>query len=72
LIEPGKTGWLVSPGDGYALADAIRQALSLTPGDRETLAMAARAHIASRHALDKMCDETLALYRSVLAQPANA
>ncbi len=72
LIDAGKTGWLAPPTDNTAVAAAIRQALSLSPADREDLAMSARAQIARGYSLDRMVEETLALYRSLTDQPADA
>jgi glycosyltransferase involved in cell wall biosynthesis len=40
LIEDGKTGWLVEPGDAGGLAEAMRDAVKM-PGKR--VAMGARA-----------------------------
>src|SRR6202030_1487566 len=46
-VIPGSTGWLVPPSDTAALAQAIGEALSLDPGEREALAQRARAHVAA-------------------------
>lgn len=72
LIEPGKTGWTAPPTNSAALADAITKALALSPADREALAMTARTRIARDYSLERMCGETLALYRDVLTGPADA
>ncbi|MEX1148310.1 MAG: glycosyltransferase family 4 protein [Sphingomonadales bacterium] len=65
LVTPGETGWLASPEDSAALSIAIRQALQFAPAAREKLAMAARALVARDYSLDRMCNETLDLYRSL-------
>jgi glycosyltransferase involved in cell wall biosynthesis len=65
--EDRVTGWLYTPGDAYALADALTSALSLNQEGRIRLAEAA---IARAHTLfDKadMCAKTLQVYDEVVA-----
>jgi glycosyltransferase involved in cell wall biosynthesis len=63
-----RTGWLVPPADGAALADAIGAALVLEPAERKALAARARRHAAG-FTTDAMQEATLAVYDR-LAQPA--
>ena len=66
IIVPGVTGWLFTPGDPMALANALEQALDLDQQSRVRLAEAA---IARAHGLfDKadMCAKTLAVYDEVV------
>jgi len=65
-VLPGQTGWLVPPGETQPLADAIAKALSLTPEQRANLAERAIGHARSYFGIERMCAETLAVYREVL------
>lgn len=66
-VLPGKTGWLVPPGDAKKLAEALAWALELSPIDRDRLAAEARAHIVRNFSSQAMCAATLDVYREVLA-----
>jgi len=66
-ILPGETGWLVPPKDPIALADAIRQALALTPAERERRAEIARRHVLAHYTVERMCEATLRVYADLLA-----
>ena len=67
-VIPGKTGWLVPPDDPAALARALAEALALDGDARQRMARAARAHVVERFTVERMCAQTLALYREVLAE----
>ncbi|HKF73411.1 MAG TPA: glycosyltransferase family 4 protein [Stellaceae bacterium] len=71
-VVPGSTGWLVAPGDARALADAIGDALRLTPEQR--LAHAARAidHVRRNFDTATMAARTLDVYEEVLFPAAIA
>ena len=69
-VRHGETGWLVSPGDGAALADAMRQALGASPAEREKMAAAGQAHVRRNFTLDGMCSATLDVYRELLPAAA--
>jgi glycosyltransferase involved in cell wall biosynthesis len=71
-ILPDETGWLVSPGDPQALADAIAEALSLSADERAILAERAIAHARAGFGIERMCAETLAVYREILFPAAHA
>ena len=66
VIVGGTSGLLIPPGDTSALADALSTLLAAGAEQRETMGKAARAHIAARYTVEKMCADTLALYRSLL------
>jgi glycosyltransferase involved in cell wall biosynthesis len=72
-MRPNKTGKafgvLFTPGDVAALAAALMQALVAPRGGGPELAAAARAHVLANYSTARMCAQTLALYRDVLAQP---
>lgn len=60
------TGWLVAPGEAATLADAMAEALSLSPDDRAALGARARARAIGRFSLDSMRRQTLDVYDSLL------
>ena len=69
--EPGqRTGWRVPAGDAGALADALREALSLRASTREALARRARAHVEARFSLERMLSATLDIYAGLLQGPS--
>lgn len=65
-ILRGETGWLIPPGDVPALAESLKQALSLTQPQREALGARAMHHAARYFSREKMCAETLAVYSELL------
>lgn len=65
VIE-GETGWLVSPGDVDAMADAIACVLALSPKERSKMALKAVAHIRENFSTAAMCAKTLEVYDEVL------
>ena len=71
VIDHGKTGWLVPPGDAGALADAIRLLMD-DSGLRGRLARAGRRSILKRFSWRKAAEETLAVYEEMLAQPQSS
>ena len=67
-VIDGQTGWLVKPSDSKDMAQAINQALSLTPNQRAMLATRAMSHIANHFTREQMCDHTLNVYAELLRQ----
>ena len=67
-IEHEKTGWLATPGNADSLAENLRAALSLQPRARKAFARNARAHIEAHFSTNQMCQETLKIYRRILAK----
>lgn len=67
-IQRGETGWLIPPGDSGAMAEALRQALALTPQQRAVLATKSMNHVAMNFTREKMCDDTLSVYAELLAE----
>jgi glycosyltransferase involved in cell wall biosynthesis len=61
-VRPGKTGWLVSPGDAAALADALREAMSRRAG-LTAMGDAGRALAEREFSWDSVAERTIALYR---------
>ena len=69
-IQNGVTGWLAEPGDADSLAAALRTALSLDAVERATMANTARTHIEKRFSTARMCKDTIAVYKRLLAKAA--
>jgi glycosyltransferase involved in cell wall biosynthesis len=67
VIVPDVSGFLVPPGDPAALAEALTKVLGADAAERQAMGRAARAHIAARYTVERMCADTLALYRALLA-----
>jgi glycogen(starch) synthase len=61
-VTPGKTGWLVPPGDAAALADALREAMSQRAG-LTAMGDAGRALAEREFSWDAVAERTIALYR---------
>lgn len=67
-ILRGETGWLIPPSDPAALAQALQEALLLTPTQRAILATRAMSHVAHNFTREKMADETLNVYAELLQE----
>ena len=64
----GETAFLVPPNDPAALAEALREAICLTPRQRDHLAARASDHVRRNFSKEAMCDDTLHIYRELLAE----
>ena len=62
----GETGLLVPPGDVRALADALADLLTRPKEELAAMGSKGRAHIVQKFSLERMCAETLAVYRELL------
>ncbi|MGN6422391.1 MAG: glycosyltransferase family 4 protein [Asticcacaulis sp.] len=65
-VVPGETGWLVTPGDADAWAEAMRAAMQLDPEARFAMGLAGRARVKDLFSLEVMCARTLDVYRQLL------
>jgi len=65
-VIPGVTGLLVPPGDSRALADALKSLVAAGEADRAAMGARGRVHIAGNFTVERMCADTLALYRELL------
>ena len=68
-IEPGKTGWLIEPGDKDALTEALIEAL----GNRKRTAemgIAARAKVESEFTQRERAEKTIAAYEGAIKRRA--
>ena len=61
-----RTGWLVSPREPEALAEAIHAALSLGASARDAIRRRSRAKIAEAYSLERMTRDTLSVYAEAL------
>lgn len=68
-VAPGKTGFLVPPGDAAALAAAIETAIGLGAAGRAALGAAAREAVLARYTTRALQAATLAVYRELLPPP---
>ena len=69
-VLPNESGFLVMPGDTAALADALKRLVLLGADGRAAMGARGRAHIAAHYTVDRMCADTIALYRELAARPA--
>jgi glycosyltransferase involved in cell wall biosynthesis len=67
-VLPGLSGLLIPPGDSKALASALAQLLSLDATSLLAMGMKGRAHIAAQFTVEKMCADTIAVYRMLLSE----
>jgi glycosyltransferase involved in cell wall biosynthesis len=65
LIEHGKTGLLIQPGDHMSLADSIRQLFN-NPDQRNRMAEAAQTIARARYGPDSRCEILLNEYRELI------
>jgi glycosyltransferase involved in cell wall biosynthesis len=63
-VLPGRTGWLVPPGDTAALTEALREAMSRR-GSLMTMGDAGRALVEREFSWDAVAERTIALYRTL-------
>jgi glycosyltransferase involved in cell wall biosynthesis len=68
IVIPDRSGLMVEPGDPASLAAALRTLIDGGNAKRRAMGAAARAHIAERFTVERMCADTLALYRDLLAE----
>lgn len=66
VCEQARTGWRVPPGDVNALAESLQTVLTMSAQERRAIGKRARDHAIANFSLDAMCDQTLAVYGSLL------
>lgn len=67
LVEHKKTGLLFASGDAAALAEALHYAIQHS-GEMREMGLRARAFVRERHSMKQMLENTLRVYRSLLAR----
>jgi glycosyltransferase involved in cell wall biosynthesis len=65
-VLPGMTGLLVAPGSSVELAAALSQLVELDTSSLAAMGARGRSHIAGRYSLERMCADTLTLYRKLI------
>jgi glycosyltransferase involved in cell wall biosynthesis len=65
-VLPGVSGLLIPPNDAPALASALAQLLALDATSHLAMGMKGRAHIAAHFTVERMCADTIAVYRMLL------
>jgi glycosyltransferase involved in cell wall biosynthesis len=65
-VVDGISGLLTAPGDALALADAIARLAAMDAATLSHMGSAGRAHIVERYSLERMCADTIALYRKLI------
>lgn len=66
LVEDGRTGLLVAPGDPAALADAMLRLMAMPAEKRRALAAGGRSQILARYACDSILSQWEDLIRGVV------
>ncbi|NOZ50776.1 MAG: glycosyltransferase family 4 protein [Chloroflexi bacterium] len=66
VVEHGVTGWCVEPGRADTLASGILQVLH-HPHEAQRRAETARQHVMARYGWDRVAQQTIAVYESLLA-----
>jgi starch synthase (maltosyl-transferring) len=65
VMIPGRTGFVVPPGDSQALVDAIIRLLT-DPAQAKAMGRAAKQHVSANYSAQKQSDEHLALYHRLV------
>jgi glycosyltransferase involved in cell wall biosynthesis len=66
-----RSGLLVPPANPVALTDALRTLLSMTGEQRRQLGDTGRRHVRAHFSLERMCTDTIGLYRSLLSDSSS-
>lgn len=65
-VLAGVSGILVPPGDAAALATALTRLVAMGPEGRAAMGAKGRTHVLHRYTRERMCADTIALYRTLL------
>ncbi|MEL6503154.1 MAG: glycosyltransferase family 4 protein [Pseudomonadota bacterium] len=65
--ESARTGFLFTPNDGTALTACLKRFATLSAQERLAMGERGRAFVVPRFSLQSMCEQTLSVYRRVLA-----
>jgi glycosyltransferase involved in cell wall biosynthesis len=72
LMEPGRTGFLVEPGDAAGLAEALAALQRLPAVERAAMGRRARQLVEARYRIRTIADLHLALYRGLVGDRGTA
>lgn len=67
LCQPGKTGYLIPPHQPAILAETMKKVMDLSTEEQLTMGKAARNYIKASFSIQRMCAETIELYKDVLS-----
>ena len=67
-VLPEISGLLIPPGDATLLAEALEKMIEMGPERRAEMGMEGQSHVHAHYTLDRMCADTIALYRTLLPQ----
>jgi glycosyltransferase involved in cell wall biosynthesis len=70
-VLPDRSGLLVHPGDPEALAHALEALLGAEDAERSRMGEAGRGHVRTKFSLERMCSDTMGIYRRLLSQGSN-
>lgn len=70
IVQHHLTGWLFGAMHPGSLATMVREALTLSPSEREELSLREMAHVRKHFSTETMCAKTLDVYRDVMAAKA--
>lgn len=65
-VIDGKTGFLVEPNDSDKFAELIDRVLDMSKEEADKMGAAARKNVEENFSNEKMCNDTLNLYRKIL------
>ncbi len=65
MIQDGKTGWVVEPGDTQGLLQAAQAFIGQSEQQRQQMSAAARAFAQATYAFDAVVDQYRKLYDSL-------
>jgi len=72
ILNGGKLGHLVPPGDSEALAAAMMKMMSLPEAERQAMGRAGRAYIEANYSLEHVVDQWEVLYKELLTKRRSA
>ena len=67
-VLAGASGLLVAPNSAKAMAEALADLLGRTPAELAAMGEKGRAHIAANYTVERMCTDTLGLYRTLMEE----
>jgi glycosyltransferase involved in cell wall biosynthesis len=68
VVQEGKSGFLVPPGDAEALAKTMIRMMELSSDQRRAMGALGREHVRTQYGLDRVAEQWESLYRQVLAR----
>lgn len=66
LVEHGRSGWLVGPGDVDALAGAMQELAQASPDRRSEMGRAGSSFVRERYSVGRLVEGTMAVYEEVM------